>query len=136
MSIIKEFDSALFRGVVVSLSDPTDVPKIYALAGAEQVYRVRSYPAPKPQVVREVQPSEYDTVDTFSPHVMTGVNVLHDRGYFGKGMVVGIIDTGEQRRLRRSAEKLTALFHVAGVDYTHPALGGCFGPGCKIAKGA
>lgn len=22
-----------------------------------------------------------------------------------------------------------------GVDYEHPALGGCFGPGCKISFG-
>ena len=22
-----------------------------------------------------------------------------------------------------------------GVDYMHPALGGCFGPGCKVAFG-
>jgi subtilisin family serine protease len=22
-----------------------------------------------------------------------------------------------------------------GVDYKHPALGGCFGPGCKVAYG-
>ena len=23
----------------------------------------------------------------------------------------------------------------SGVDYTHPALGGCFGLGCKVAFG-
>lgn len=22
-----------------------------------------------------------------------------------------------------------------GIEYTHPALGGCFGPGCKVAFG-
>ena len=22
-----------------------------------------------------------------------------------------------------------------GVDYTHPGLGGCFGPGCKVSGG-
>jgi hypothetical protein len=24
---------------------------------------------------------------------------------------------------------------LKGVDYTHPALGGCFGKGCKVAYG-
>jgi hypothetical protein len=24
---------------------------------------------------------------------------------------------------------------ILGVDYTHPALGGCFGQGCKVAYG-
>ncbi|ORY79333.1 peptidase S8/S53 domain-containing protein [Leucosporidium creatinivorum] len=46
---------------------------------------------------------------------MTGVNKLHDEGYYGKGSIVGILDTG--------------------VDYNHPALGGGFGPGYKIAGG-
>ncbi|RKP05309.1 peptidase S8/S53 domain-containing protein, partial [Thamnocephalis sphaerospora] len=33
----------------------------------------------------------------------------------GAGIKIGIIDTG--------------------IDYTHPALGGCFGPKCKVAFG-
>lgn len=30
---------------------------------------------------------------------------------------------------------LFPCFCLAGVDYRHPALGGCFGKGCKIAYG-
>lgn len=51
----------------------------------------------------------------YAPHSMTGVDKLHDEGLIGNGVRVGIIDTG--------------------VDYNHPALGGCFGPGCKVAGG-
>lgn len=51
----------------------------------------------------------------YSPHLMTGVDQLHSEGVLGKGIIVGVIDTG--------------------VDYNHPALGGCFGQGCKIGGG-
>ncbi|GJN68090.1 hypothetical protein PLICBS_002133 [Purpureocillium lilacinum] len=51
----------------------------------------------------------------FSPHVMTQVDKLHAKGITGKGVKVAILDTG--------------------VDYTNPALGGCFGKGCPISFG-
>ncbi|KAG0318389.1 hypothetical protein BGZ97_003889, partial [Linnemannia gamsii] len=51
-----------------------------------------------------------------SAHILTGIHMVHQKlGLTGKGIKVGIIDTG--------------------VDYKHPALGGCFGPGCKVAYG-
>ncbi|KFH71257.1 hypothetical protein MVEG_01558 [Podila verticillata NRRL 6337] len=51
-----------------------------------------------------------------SSHDITGVQEVHDKmKLLGKGIKVGMIDTG--------------------VDYTHPALGGCFGKGCKVAYG-
>ena len=51
----------------------------------------------------------------YPSHALTGVDKLHSQGVLGEGIVVGVIDTG--------------------VDYTHPALGGCFGQGCKIGGG-
>lgn len=51
--------------------------------------------------------------DTFSTHIMGHVDRLHAEGLTGNGTFVAIIDTG--------------------IDYNHPALGGCFGPGCKVA---
>ena len=53
--------------------------------------------------------------DTFSTHVLTQVNRLRAEGITGKGVTIGVVDTG--------------------VDYKHPALGGCLGPGCLIERG-
>ncbi|EJP62369.1 serine endopeptidase [Beauveria bassiana ARSEF 2860] len=52
----------------------------------------------------------------YPPHAMMQVDKLHRKGITGKGIKIGMIDTG--------------------VDYEHPALGGCFGPGCLISFGA
>ncbi|KAI9595238.1 peptidase S8/S53 domain-containing protein [Syncephalis fuscata] len=47
---------------------------------------------------------------------MTGVDVMHKKyKTYGKGVKVGVIDSG--------------------IDYMHPALGGCFGPDCRVAYG-
>ncbi|KAI1416374.1 subtilisin-like protein [Hypoxylon sp. FL1857] len=54
--------------------------------------------------------------DTFSPHVMTQVDKLHAKSITGVDVRIGIVDTG--------------------VDYNHPALGGCFGDECLVSYGA
>ncbi|KAI8063270.1 hypothetical protein BC940DRAFT_243420 [Gongronella butleri] len=48
-------------------------------------------------------------------HKLTGVDKVKQAGYTGKGIKVAILDSG--------------------VDYTHPSLGKCFGPGCLIEYG-
>ncbi|KYK54176.1 hypothetical protein DCS_06133 [Drechmeria coniospora] len=55
------------------------------------------------------------TFTAFPPHVMTQVDKLRALGFTGKGVKIAVLDSG--------------------VDYTHPALGGCFGPGCHVAFG-
>ena len=54
--------------------------------------------------------------DSFSTHVMGSVDKLHDQGFTGEGLFIGVVDTG--------------------VDYLHPALGGGFGPGFKVVAGS
>ena len=53
--------------------------------------------------------------DTFSTHVMTGVDKLHAEGILGKGIKVAVLDTG--------------------IDYLHPSLGGGYGAGFKVSHG-
>jgi hypothetical protein len=39
---------------------------------------------------------------------------------------------------KKKSEKDSQFFFspkFLGIDYTHPALGGCFGKGCKVAYG-
>ncbi|KAG9185525.1 hypothetical protein G6011_06856 [Alternaria panax] len=67
-------------------------------------------PAQQRHIKRQTTPE-----DTFSPHVMTQVDKLHAEGLTGKGFRVAVVDSG--------------------IDYTHPALGGCFGPGCLVEIG-
>ncbi|CAG8908989.1 unnamed protein product [Penicillium egyptiacum] len=49
------------------------------------------------------------------PQVMAGVDKLRQEGYLGSGIRVAVIDSG--------------------IDYKHPALGGCFGKGCLVEFG-
>ncbi|KAJ5085100.1 hypothetical protein N7532_009871 [Penicillium argentinense] len=49
------------------------------------------------------------------PHRMTGVDKLREQGYLGSGLRVAVVDSG--------------------IDYKHPALGGCYGEGCLVAFG-
>ncbi|KAI9932565.1 hypothetical protein MW887_008810 [Aspergillus wentii] len=53
--------------------------------------------------------------DNDYPQVMTGVDKLRQEGYLGSGIRVAVVDSG--------------------IDYKHPALGGCFGKGCLVEFG-
>ncbi|KAK2616739.1 hypothetical protein QQS21_000351 [Conoideocrella luteorostrata] len=56
----------------------------------------------------------------YPPHVMTQVDKLRAKGITGKGVKIAVVDTG--------------------IDYKHPALGGCFGKkngkDCLVSFGA
>jgi hypothetical protein len=60
---------------------------------------VISIPSPKGQLKKlEVVKSRSDPsvpADTESTHILTGVDKLHAQGIFGKGIKIGIIDTGQ-----------------------------------------
>lgn len=135
-------DPNTFVGISVVLDDDSDYAALLSAPGVKRVYKNSLYDIPAYQPVaaskdfvrqstgkadarhqKRDQPSgaEAGFVDTFSPHVMTGVDKVHAQGFLGKGQTVAVIDTG--------------------IDYTHPALGGkpggkpCFGKGCKVVGG-
>lgn len=99
-------------GLSVTLDNAEDLPLISRMHGVKSITPVRYVRPPQPyanKVTLASHPSTRQLSDTFSTHIMTGVDRLHAEGIDGKGVHIAIIDTG--------------------VDWTHPSLGGCFGSG-------
>ncbi|KAJ7680663.1 subtilisin-like protease [Mycena polygramma] len=112
----KEYDSpGLFVGAALTLTDANDVSNILATDGVVAIRPVRSYSRPVPVSSKKCSPGDAGLPDPQSTHIMTGVDKLHAKGITGKGIKIGILDTG--------------------IDYTHPSLGGGFGAGFKVEGG-
>ncbi|TDZ61854.1 Minor extracellular protease vpr [Colletotrichum trifolii] len=118
---------SLFKGASIQFKnvDTADekAAKLAQLASVKAFYPVKTYGIPKPEVIwTGKQGRDYvdlrrrqEGPDVFSTHVMTQVDKLRADGITGKGIKVAVIDTG--------------------IDYGHPALGGCFGPECLVSYG-
>lgn len=114
----KEFDSAgIFIGASVTLANAQDAQAVTAIPGVRAIRPVRKIDRPQPVASHVVTGTSDPALppDTESTHVLTGVDKLHAQNITGKGIKIGIIDTG--------------------IDYTHPALGSGFGPGHKVIGG-
>ena len=65
--------------------------------------------------IPQTTPSSLDPA-LYSALALTGADAAQSElGYTGAGVEVAVMDTG--------------------IDYDHPDLGGCFGPGCRVIKG-
>ncbi|KAG5958742.1 hypothetical protein E4U57_001123 [Claviceps arundinis] len=120
----------LFNGLSFQLHDlktaKQTVAKYAAMPAVKAVHPVILYDMPNPKIEWIAQKgSTFEQSglasraeggpDTFSSHVMTQVDKLRAKGITGKGIKVAVIDTG--------------------IDYLHPALGGCYGKDCLVSFG-
>jgi subtilisin family serine protease len=97
----------LWNGVSVDVS-AGQLDAVQALANVTGVYPVGTVSIP------ETRAASIPDLETALK--MTGADIAQsDLGYTGKGVKVAVMDTG--------------------TDYDHPDLGGCFGAGCRVAKG-
>ncbi|KAI8843071.1 peptidase S8/S53 domain-containing protein [Chytridium lagenaria] len=86
----------------------TDIPAV------SDIFAVHYVEPPAP--VSDDQRGQQQRFAPESIHSITGVNEVREKlGLTGKGIRVAVIDSG--------------------VDYKHPALGGCYGPGCRTSFG-
>ncbi|KAI6634342.1 hypothetical protein MCOR08_004656 [Pyricularia oryzae] len=123
-------DFELFKGASIQFHDSAHVEetaaKIAEMPAIKRMWPQRLYRIPDYQVswagdmpdaqAKAVMRRQSDGNDTFTPHLMTQVNQLRNKGVVGKGIKVAVIDSG--------------------VDWKHPALGGCFGrPECLVSFG-
>lgn len=99
----------LWNGMVVR-TDEGNASRLLALPGVKAIY-------PVVNAVRTQQERDPTSVAHLATALaMTGADVANDKlGLTGRGVRAAVIDSG--------------------IDYDHPDLGGCFGPGCRVATG-
>ncbi|KAM0334451.1 hypothetical protein ACHAQA_001478 [Verticillium albo-atrum] len=126
----RDLNYTLFHGTSIHFRDldtaEEKAAELGKMDGVKSIRTLREYHRPNDEVIwtgnsgREYQKSrkrdsDYRDHDSFTPHLMTQVDKLRDEGYTGKGFKIAVIDTG--------------------IDFKHPALGGCFGRGCLVSYG-
>ncbi|KAL7948049.1 subtilisin-like protein [Trichoderma barbatum] len=122
------FKGASFQLDAVDLDPRSTVSKIISVPSVKQVWPVQRYKRPVNSTISSISndsshlrdASELvrratSKIDAYGPHVAVQADKLHAEGITGKGIRISIIDTG--------------------VDFNHPALGGCFGKGCVVSYG-
>ncbi|KAH8900337.1 subtilisin-like protein [Thozetella sp. PMI_491] len=111
--VLKKYNSDVFTGLQIQ-SKVDNIDSLVSISTVSAAWRSRRYSVPKTNATLSF--SDDIAAQNYSVHHATGVDKLHNAGITGKGALVAIVDTG--------------------VDYTHPAFGGCFGgDGCKIVSG-
>lgn len=90
ITVVKSFESSIFSGASVKTSSHT-VDSLEALPDVLRVWpNTKVYLNPEEASVTDDLP----TPQNYTTHNATGVSKLHEAGIFGKGVKVGIVDTG------------------------------------------
>jgi len=101
----------LFNGLSVEV-DGTGLSKLAKLPGVKNIYPVVEIQLP--ESAEEVDPGS--SLDLATSLSMVQADIAQSSlGLTGHGVLVAVMDTG--------------------IDFDHPDLGGCFGPGCRVAMG-
>ncbi|KAF9387278.1 hypothetical protein CPC16_007137 [Podila verticillata] len=102
----------VFNGASFNVNSGHSGEDLAKIPGVKRVFPVEIISIGKPEVAKGNPVNALLT----SANTMTGADYVQKTLKFtGKGIKVGIVDSG--------------------VDYTHPALGGCFGKGCRVRYG-
>jgi len=103
----RSFDK-LWNGLSITV-DKSQLSALSRIPGVNAIYPVGTYAMPSTSENGATPNMAYALA-------MTGADIAQNSlGLTGQGIKVGVIDTG--------------------IDYHHPDLGGCFGPGCRVSKG-
>ncbi|KAG0238235.1 hypothetical protein BGW42_006515 [Actinomortierella wolfii] len=99
----------LLNGVSVEITDPAELHRVQTMGSLHALTPLAIVALP------EHSQSSTNVLVTDALKLTNTDRVHSELGLTGKGIKIGVIDSG--------------------IDYTHKALGGCFGPGCKVAFG-
>lgn len=120
------FKGCSFRLKNVSTDDDADVAaqKISEMPKVRKIWPVRVRNVPKDEIVwvgdgaaasLALKRRQESANDTFSPHVMTQVDKLREKGFTGAGVRIGIVDTGvDYNRTYRPNTFTSLLFTDSG----------------------
>ncbi|KAI8649528.1 hypothetical protein NCS55_01452800 [Fusarium keratoplasticum] len=111
------FDSEVFRGVSFDVKNATNntLAEIEALPEVAKIWPAAFFHLPVEGSAAVADSDSRLTYPAWSVHNDTNVAAMHQAGHFGEDVVIAIVDSG--------------------IDYTHPAFGGGFGPGYRVEAG-
>ncbi|KAL0930014.1 serine endopeptidase [Colletotrichum truncatum] len=114
-----QYESLIFPGISVRIDNSDNAEMDYikclnSITGVVKTWRSESYSAASRNESNNASASS-SPIGSNTFHSLTGVKQLHDRGIFGQGLTIAIVDEG--------------------IDYYHPALGGGYGKGHKVQFG-
>ena len=88
--MVKNFESQIFSGASIQ----TNTHNIDSLQKLEGVVRVWSNNLISLAPLEPTSFSDAAAATNYTTHNTTGVNKLHERGIYGQGVKVGVVDTG------------------------------------------